>query len=120
MEGNQETAESHFSVELQSPQRVLVHLADTEETKGVDSHLLLRDYSAADGIPQVLFKERSDREWYHDYLEWEPVCGLYVLGAYQSPERLQNQDIFVFGETGQVLLKQQTEANEKRMKEEKK
>ena len=61
-------------------------------------------------------KERSVREWYISYYEWEPVCGVYVLSAYRSPERMQDGDIVVYGETGKALLKKQTKENEERMK----
>ena len=80
------------------------------------SILILTDLAAADRIREVLMKERSVREWYISYYEWEPVCGVYVLSAYRSPERMQDGDIVVYGETGKALLKKQTKENEERMK----
>ena len=108
-----------FFLEPQEPQRLAVHTAETSETEKLYTHVILRDFDAADGIKKVLMKERSVREWYIDYYEWEPVCGSYILSAYGSPERMQDGDIVVYGGTGKTLLEEQTKANEERMKQQK-
>ena len=113
-------ADGDCRAELAGGQRVLVHTAGKDIGDDLYVHLLLQDYSAVDSIPEVLLKERSKREWYHDLLNWELVEGRYVLSGYSTPERVQDQDVFVSGETGRALLKKQTEDNEKRLKEEKK
>ncbi|MBO6158591.1 MAG: hypothetical protein J6P72_04910 [Firmicutes bacterium] len=108
-------ADGDFFLEQSEPQRLIVHAAPAEETGDFQSHVLLRDLSAADNVSQVLMKERAPqdwREWYKNYNRWEPACGLYVLSAYGSPDYVQNGDVLIYGQSGQTLLKEQEKSTD--------